>query len=395
MPSATSSTPSTRCARPAQRMLRVIGNSRTTAAVIELVINDRRCARAMLSYSVNVLWLAALISVVIVGPSLLQRRPAVRAADAADVAEHGGLFRGAGRRRRGSSHRAAAATKSASPRTISPPCSTISRRTLREQRHLADLGLAVSKINHDLRNMLASAQLFSDRLGSLPDPTVQRFAPKLIAALDRAIAYCQTTLAYGRARRSAAGPAPGGARSRLVDDVADVLGLVGHPDHRLGESRARRDSRSTPIPTSCSGSWSISAATPSRRSKATSIRPLVRRLTISGEREQGSVDDQGRGYRARASPRRRAPICSRPFRAPCGPAARASAWRSPPSLPAPMAARFRSLEKAGPGAASRSSYRTGRDSAAASESGHFPASGLPTQPPFSSNAAQRARSSAG
>ena len=61
----------------------------------------------------------------------------------------------------------------------------------------------VSKINHDLRNMLASAQLISDRLGSLPDPTVQRFAPKLIGALDRAIAYCQTTLAYGRAGEKA------------------------------------------------------------------------------------------------------------------------------------------------------------------------------------------------
>ena len=104
--------------------------------------------------------------------------------------------------------------------------------TLNEQRHLADLGLAVSKINHDLRNMLASAQLFSDRLGSLPDPTVQRFAPKLIAALDRAIAYCQTTLAYGRAREEA--PARRlVALDRLVDDVADALGLVGHASIRF------------------------------------------------------------------------------------------------------------------------------------------------------------------
>jgi signal transduction histidine kinase len=99
--------------------------------------------------------------------------------------------------------------------------------TLRQQRHLADLGLAVSKINHDLRNLLATAQLFSDRLGGLPDPTVQRFAPKLIAALDRAIAYCQTTLAYGRAGE------PNPSRrlvvlSRLVDDVADSLGLISH-----------------------------------------------------------------------------------------------------------------------------------------------------------------------
>jgi signal transduction histidine kinase len=85
----------------------------------------------------------------------------------------------------------------------------------------------VSKVNHDLRNMLASAQLFTDRLGSLPDPSVQRFAPKLIAALDRAIAYTQSTLAYGRARE-----APPERRlvavDRVVDDVSDALGLDAH-----------------------------------------------------------------------------------------------------------------------------------------------------------------------
>ncbi len=72
-------------------------------------------------------------------------------------------------------------------------------RTLRERRHLADLGLAVSKINHDLRNTLASAQLVSDRLSDIPDPDVQRFLPTLIRSLDRAIAYTRSVLAYGRA----------------------------------------------------------------------------------------------------------------------------------------------------------------------------------------------------
>ena len=69
---------------------------------------------------------------------------------------------------------------------------------LHAKNRLAALGLAVSKINHDLRNLLASAQLFSDRLAKLPDPTVQRFAPKLMQALERAIAFCQSTLSYGR-----------------------------------------------------------------------------------------------------------------------------------------------------------------------------------------------------
>jgi signal transduction histidine kinase len=102
------------------------------------------------------------------------------------------------------------------------------RAALRQRRHLAALGEAVAKINHDLRNMLAAAQLLSDRLGSLPDPKVQQFAPKLIGALDRAIAYCQTTLAYGRAREAAPDRRLV-ALHRLVDDVADVLGLVDHP----------------------------------------------------------------------------------------------------------------------------------------------------------------------
>src|SRR6266516_2055290 len=68
---------------------------------------------------------------------------------------------------------------------------------------LAALGLAVSKINHDLRNLLASSQLLSDQLASVPDPRVQRFAPKLMRSLERAIAFCQSTLSYGRAQEAA------------------------------------------------------------------------------------------------------------------------------------------------------------------------------------------------
>jgi signal transduction histidine kinase len=103
--------------------------------------------------------------------------------------------------------------------------------TLLEKTRLANLGLAVSKINHDLRNLLSSAQLFSDRLARLPDPQVQRFAPKLMRALERAIAFCQSTLSYGRAQE----PPPDRrlvALMELVDDVRDTLGLA--PDSRIG-----------------------------------------------------------------------------------------------------------------------------------------------------------------
>ena len=95
---------------------------------------------------------------------------------------------------------------------------------LHQKNRLATLGLAVSKINHDLRNLLASAQIISDRLTELPNPTVQRFAPKLMHALERAIAFCQATLSYGRAQE----PAPERRMvtlAPLADEMRDTLGL--------------------------------------------------------------------------------------------------------------------------------------------------------------------------
>jgi signal transduction histidine kinase len=98
------------------------------------------------------------------------------------------------------------------------------QNTLRQKQRLADLGLAVSKINHDLRNILASAQLFSDRLSVLPDPVVQRLAPKLISTIDRATDYTKAVLDYGKALE-----APPKRRKLLLNtvanDVADILGF--------------------------------------------------------------------------------------------------------------------------------------------------------------------------
>jgi len=95
---------------------------------------------------------------------------------------------------------------------------------LQQKNHLAALGLAVSKINHDLRNLLASAQLFSDRLASVPDPNVQRFAPQLMRSLERAIAFCQSTLSYGQVREPPPERRPV-LLETLVDEVRETLGL--------------------------------------------------------------------------------------------------------------------------------------------------------------------------
>jgi signal transduction histidine kinase len=95
-------------------------------------------------------------------------------------------------------------------------------RELHQKKHLAALGLAVAKINHDLRNMLASAQLLSDRLANVTDPLAQRVAPKLVATLDRAIRFCQATLTYGRATDDPPNPRPLMLRG-LVTEVIETL----------------------------------------------------------------------------------------------------------------------------------------------------------------------------
>ncbi len=71
---------------------------------------------------------------------------------------------------------------------------------LAQGKRLAELGMAVARINHDLRNILSAAQLISDRLATIPDPLAQRLAPRLVATLDRAIQFCQSTLTYGASR---------------------------------------------------------------------------------------------------------------------------------------------------------------------------------------------------
>ncbi len=96
------------------------------------------------------------------------------------------------------------------------------RASLIRKTRLAELGEAVAKINHDLRNMLASAQLLADRLERSDDPMVSRTAPKLLRSLDRATDLCTRTLAFGKADE----PAPVRRRvllSRLIEEVRDAV----------------------------------------------------------------------------------------------------------------------------------------------------------------------------
>lgn len=72
------------------------------------------------------------------------------------------------------------------------------RAALKQKEKLAMLGEAVAKINHDLRNILSTARLVSDRLSRSEDPEVKRVTPTLLNAIDRAVTLCTQTLNFTR-----------------------------------------------------------------------------------------------------------------------------------------------------------------------------------------------------
>jgi signal transduction histidine kinase len=76
------------------------------------------------------------------------------------------------------------------------------RQSFLQRERLAQLGLSVSKIAHDLRHSLGAAQLVSERLASVDDPIVRVTAPRLERALERAIGLAQSTLQFGKAQES-------------------------------------------------------------------------------------------------------------------------------------------------------------------------------------------------
>ena len=90
---------------------------------------------------------------------------------------------------------------------------------LRQRQRLAQLGEAVAKVSHDLRNILSTVQLLSDRLEESNDPAVKRMAPKLVRSVSRAVALSENTLAFGRADE----PTPQLQRFFVRDLIDDVV----------------------------------------------------------------------------------------------------------------------------------------------------------------------------
>jgi signal transduction histidine kinase len=205
-------------------VMRVVGPAPMGGDFLEIVVDEVPLRKAMLRFSINILLLSLLMSVitatlVYVALHYLLVRP-IRRLTAnmvrfrADL-EHPALAgSGSGRRDEiGFAEREFAAMQGELASLLA------------HKSRLASLGLAVSKINHDLRNLLTSAQLFSEGLSHLPDPRVQRFAPKLMRALERAIAFCESTLSYGGVQEPPPDRKPVEVET-LVADVRDTLGVA-------------------------------------------------------------------------------------------------------------------------------------------------------------------------
>lgn len=267
------------------RVLRVYGAVGESNKEFELVISDYRLHRAMLANARYIFFVSLLISLftaalvygtidrIMIGPIRAMTRSMLTFSRAPD--DPSGVIVPEQR-----SDEIGVAERELSA------MQTHLQKVLAEQKHLADLGLAVSKINHDMRNILASAQLMSDRLRMVKDPTVQAFAPKLVRTLDRAVSYSENVLAYGRAQE----PPPARRRLRLRQLVEDVHGLLGlDPDagvefvNAVGpdfEVDADPDQLFRVLTNLCrNGVQAMTGATDGS---------VVNRLTVSAER-QGSV----------------------------------------------------------------------------------------------------------
>ena len=205
--------------RPDNRVIRVIGNPvREAGLLIEITMETKPLRAAMLDYGLRILLLSALISVVtafllflaVRRLLVLPIRRVVRQIDAY------------------------AQNPEDARRLITPSASVDELRTaenalhslqtqltgaLKQKERLAQLGGAVAKISHDLRNVLTTAQLFADRMENSTDPTVAKSAPKLVKSISRAVSLCESTLAFGKAEEGA----PVLARLQLLPVVSDVF----------------------------------------------------------------------------------------------------------------------------------------------------------------------------
>ncbi|WP_204113261.1 sensor histidine kinase [Shimia biformata] len=201
------------------RIIRVIGSPvREAGLLIEVTMHTDGLRAAMIDYGLRILVLSAVISVftavlLFMAVRVLLVRPIKGVVRSMKTYAHAPedarsvIKPSAGVRELREAEEALAALQ------------TELTHSLKQKERLAQLGGAVAKVSHDLRNILTSAQLFTDRIEMSEDPTVKRMAPKLVNSISRAVNLCETTLAFGKAEE----PAPKLTHLVLMDVVEDVV----------------------------------------------------------------------------------------------------------------------------------------------------------------------------
>lgn len=222
-----------------RRMIRIVGPSPTNPDVlVETVINEWVLREMMLDYSARILLLSIVISLmtatlVYLSLQWLFVRPMLSITDSMvnfrrDPDDARRLIRPSKRRDEiGRAERELAQMQSRL------------RDALKQRTRLAALGTAVTKINHDLRNILATAQLVSDHVSDSADPNVKRIAPTLLGALDRAVALCSRTLTFANEGT----PAPELTHFDLAGLVSDIATEISVRESQTGmiENSVPRD----------------------------------------------------------------------------------------------------------------------------------------------------------
>lgn len=181
------------------RAIRVVGNAMTPGTrLFEVTMDERELYEALSNYSNNILALSLVISLfigILVYLSLhwLLVRPMRRVKDSIVA------FR----------RRPEAATRMKATTVRPDEIGLVERelcrmqeelrQSLHQKTRLASLGEAVAKINHDLRNILATAQLATDALQRVDHPHVQKVSRRLMTAVSRAVALCESTMRHGKA----------------------------------------------------------------------------------------------------------------------------------------------------------------------------------------------------
>ena len=204
---------------PQNEVIRVIGAPvRDAGLLIEITMETQPLRMAMIDYGFRILLLSAVISIItasllFVAMRALLLKPIKRVV--MDMQNYAAAPEDARRIIVPS----ASVTELREAEEALQKLETDLTQSLRQKDRLAQLGSAVSKISHDLRNILTSAQLFTDRIEMSEDPTVKRMAPKLVGSITRAVHLCESTLAFGKAEE----PSPTLTMVHLHDLVREVI----------------------------------------------------------------------------------------------------------------------------------------------------------------------------